>query len=72
MKRLKESGIHLCREKCVFWAESVEYLGYVVSKKGLCTAESKVEAILKARAPSNSAQLRSFLGLVHYYEKIHA
>ena len=69
LKRLKEAGIHLCKEKCVFWAESVEYLGHVVSKEGLCTADSKVEAVLKARAPNNSAELRSFLGLVHYYGK---
>ena len=67
LKRLREAGIHLCKEKCVFWAESVEYLGHVVSKEGLHTADSKVEAVLKARAPNNSAELRSFLGLVHYY-----
>ncbi|KAL5517106.1 hypothetical protein EMCRGX_G002578 [Ephydatia muelleri] len=29
LKRLREAGIHLCKEKCVFWAESVEYLGHV-------------------------------------------
>eukprot|EP00731_Ephydatia_muelleri_P016133 Em0009g557a len=69
MKRLKAAGIHLCRGKCVFWSESVEYLGYVVSRKGLRTADSKVEAVLKARAPSNSTELRAFLGLVHYYGK---
>ena len=69
LKRLREAGVHLCKEKCVFWAESVEYLGHVVSKEGLRTADSKVEAVLKARAPNNSAELRSFLGLVHYYGK---
>ncbi|KAL5496662.1 hypothetical protein EMCRGX_G012995 [Ephydatia muelleri] len=69
MKRLKAAGVHLCRGKCVFWSESVEYLGHVVSRKGLRTADSKVEAVLKARAPSNSTELRAFLGLVHYYGK---
>ena len=38
-----------------------------MSKEGLHTADSKVEAVLKARAPNNSAEFRSFLGLVHYY-----
>ena len=48
LKRLMEAGIHLCKDKCVFWAESVEYLGHAVSKEGLRTADSKVEAVLKA------------------------
>ena len=44
LKRFREADIHLGKEKCVFWAESVEYLGHVVSKEGLRTADSKVEA----------------------------
>eukprot|EP00731_Ephydatia_muelleri_P006744 Em0003g992a len=58
LKRLREAGTHL-----------LEYLGHVVSKEGLRTADSKVEAVIKARAPNNSAELRSFLALVHYYGK---
>ena len=46
--------MYTCTAK-LSWAESV---GHVVSKKGLCTADSKVEAVLKARVPSNSAELR--------------
>ena len=48
---------------------SVEYLGYKIDAKGLHTTPQKVEAIQQAPNPKNVQQLRSFLGLVHYYGK---
>ena len=48
---------------------SVEYLSYKIDAKGLHTTPQKVEAIQQAPHPENIQQLRSFLGLVHYYGK---
>ena len=67
LKRPKTAGMRLKRAKCEFLLSSVEYLGHVISAEGLRTSESKVKAILKAPAPQNVADLRSFLGLVNYY-----
>ena len=69
LKRLKTAGMRLKRAKCEFLLSSVEYLGHVISAEGLRTSDSKVKAILKAPAPQNVADLRSFLGLVNYYAK---
>ena len=41
-----------------------------MSKKGIGTADSKVEAVLKARAPMSCTELRSFLELVHNYGRL--
>ena len=48
---------------------SVEYLGYKTDTTGLHTTQKKIEAIQQAPNPENIQQLRSFLGLVHYYGK---
>ena len=42
-------------------------LGYKIDAKGLHTTPQKVKAIQQAPHPKNVQQLRSFLGLVHYY-----
>ena len=49
--------------------ESVEYLGHKIDSRGVHTTTSKVDAIQEAPVPRNTQQLRSFLGLLHYYGK---
>ena len=68
-ERLQEYGVQLKKSKCSFMSKSVEYLGYKIDAKGLQFTPQKVEAIQQAPHPKNVQQLRSFLGLVHYYGK---
>ena len=46
--------------------KQVDYLGHSISAEGLKPLEEKIQAISQAPAPTNLAQLRSFLGMVHY------
>ena len=69
LKRLKQYGIRAKRAKCSFMSEKVEYLGHRIDSEGLHTMASKVEAISMAPQPRNVQELRSFLGLLHYYGK---
>ena len=69
LTRLEQQGIRLKKEKCKFMAASVEYLGHKVDANGIHTSDHKVEAIQQAPIPKNTKQLKSFLGLVHYYGK---
>ena len=66
LARLKRFGIRAKIAKC---EPSVEYLGHKVDALGLHTTEKKVEAVVKAPNPKNLTELRSFLGLLHYYNK---
>ena len=66
LRRLKEAGMRLKKEKCTYLLDS---LGHVITKDGLRTADSKVEAVMRAPAPRNVSELRSFLGLLNYYGK---
>ena len=69
LRRLQKAGMKLKRAKCEFFLPSVDYIGHTISADGLHTSKAKVEAILKAPAPKNVGELRSFLGLVNYYGK---
>ena len=69
LKRLQQHGIRVKANKCAFEQDSVEHLGHVIDKRGLHTSDKKVKAIQKAPAPKNPKQLKSFLGLLHYYGK---
>ena len=48
---------------------SIEFLGHVISCKGVHPSRAKVEAIRDFPRPENVKQLRSLLGLVNYYGK---
>ena len=69
MKRLKHQGLVLNREKCTFYATSVEYLGHVVSAAGISPLPTRVEAIQKLPAPSTRGELQRFLGMTNYYRR---
>ena len=69
LKRLQDHGIKLKAEKCSFMQKSVEFLGHRIDREGLHTTPQKIEAIKKAPQPRNVQELRSFLGMVHYYGK---
>ena len=67
LQRLHTYGIRANKDKCKFLSESVEYLGHHIDAAGLHTTDSKVRAVKEAPCPRNVRELRSFLGLLHYY-----
>ena len=69
LDRLGKRGVRLQKEKCSFSAPEVEYLGHVVSEKGLRPMESKYRAIRDAPETQNLTQLKSYLGLLNYYSR---
>ena len=68
-KRLAKAGLQLKKGKCVFIEPQVTYLGHSVSKEGIQPMEDKVEAITNAPPPRNVSELKSYLGMINYYQK---
>ena len=68
-ERLHKYGIRMCKQKCYFMQDSVEYLGHRVDAEGIRATPEKISAIVNAPQPENVQQLRSFLGLLNYYRK---
>ena len=48
--------------------DTVEYLGHIIYSQGIHPQLAKLDAIAKVPYPKNIAKLRSFLGMVTYYD----
>ena len=69
LDRLEKAGMCLKKNKCVFMAPQVVYLGHRISKEGLQPTEDKVKAVTDTPPPTDVSKLRAFLGLMNYYGK---
>ena len=67
LSRLQSAGLRLKREKCVFFAPEVVYLGHRIDAAGLHPTLEKVQAVRDAPVPRNVSELKSYLGLLNYY-----
>ena len=68
-QKLAAAGLKLKSSKSFSFREEMEYLGHVVSGKGISTNPKKVEAVTKWPTPKTVYYVRSFLGFVGYYRR---
>ena len=50
---LRQHSLFAKESKCVFFAEEIQYLGHIISVKGIQMDPEKLEAILKWLTPKN-------------------
>jgi len=62
-RTLQDANMKCQLDKCEFLKNKVEFLGFVVSDKGIETNSDKVAAIAQYPLPKTLKDLRSFLGL---------
>ena len=67
--RIRNANLKLNRKKCTFFQREVEYLGHIVSEKGIKTDPKKIEAIVNWPIPSCKKQVKSFAGFCSYYRR---
>ena len=69
MMRLKNAGLRSEQSKCRLFQTTVPFLGHIIDSHGVHPAEDKLEVMHDLRAPTSVKELRSFLGVVGYYQK---
>jgi len=69
LQRLQKNGLAVAPEKCVWRAQEVEFLGYVIGRNGIEMAKNKVEAVLDWKTPKSLTEVQSFLGFANFYRR---
>ena len=67
LKKLLHYGLKIKQAKCEFFQLEVQYLGHVISEKGMTPVKEKVQAIKTLLSPQTVTEVRQFLGVVGYY-----
>lgn len=64
----KQNGLRLNKEKCVFHAKTLDFLGHQVNAEGIQPLEEKTAAMRNSPHPTNKKELQAFLGMLGFYQ----
>lgn len=69
LKRVKNAGVTLNKDKCVIAVDEIEFLGHKISEHGISVLPERISAIENFPVPENKDSLQQFLGAVAYVGK---
>ena len=69
LQSLREHKLYAKFSKCDFWLKEVQFLGHIISDKGISVDPSKIHDVLNWKTPESVSEIRSFLGLAGYYRR---
>ena len=69
LRRLRQNGLYCKPEKCHFNKDTVNYLGFILSKDGLKMDSSKIQTIQDWPEPRKVKDIQSFLGFANFYRR---
>lgn len=67
--RLEQANLTINIDKCEFCHSSLKYLGFIVDGQGLRTDEEKVLAMVNFPRPTNTTEVKRFVGLCSWYRR---
>ncbi len=67
LEKLRTAGLYAKMEKCVFHQPQVEFLGYIISGKGLSMDPKKIQTVIDWKNPATVRDVQCFLGFANFY-----
>ena len=67
--RLTQHGVTVNAQKCIFGAQSIDFLGHRITSLGIEPLTDKIQAVIDYPEPTTFKQLRRFDGLVNFYRR---
>jgi len=69
LKTLLKNNLYAKSKKCEFHKQKVEFLGHVISGKGIATDPNKIKSVKEWPTPKCVKNIQRFLGLCNYYRR---
>ncbi|GJV05757.1 putative reverse transcriptase domain-containing protein [Tanacetum coccineum] len=67
---LKKEKLYAKFSKCEFWIPNVQFLRHVIDSRGIHVDPAKIESIKDWASPKTPMEIRQFLGLAGYYQRV--
>ena len=69
LTKLQEAGYRASERKTELFKKDLTWLGYLINQSGVKPIQDKTDAITKLKAPTNTKELKSFLGSIQHLSK---
>lgn len=69
LERLVQYGLYCNLKKCAFDVDTVNFLGYIISPKGVSMKEGRTRMITEWPVPSTTHEIQVFLGFANFYRR---
>ena len=69
LKQLRKHRLFAKAEKCEFGVDTVGFLGYTLTPKGVKMEESRVSTVLEWPEPKSVRDIQVFLGFANFYRR---
>jgi hypothetical protein len=70
LQTLRKHKLYAKFDKCDFYQKEIQYLGHVISSEGIVVDPTKIKSIMEWLVPKDVADIRSFMGITRYYQRI--
>lgn len=66
---LRENGLVVRPDKCIFGESSIEFLGHFIDESGIQPSASKVDAVRRFPTPQTVKDVQKFVGMINFYHR---
>ena len=69
LQTLEKANMGLHSEKCVFHVKEIEFLGYILTQRGIKIDSAKVKAVQEWLIPKTITKVQEFMGFANFYRR---